>query len=83
MGAVPGGAFRTFWEPVYRMSIPVNTDIHMKTMFGVIKSDNVTQYKNIKMFLSAAAHTTPCLSMYTGAPPIEATESTRNRQLYL
>lgn len=25
MGAVPGGAFKTFWEPVYRMSIPENT----------------------------------------------------------
>lgn len=25
MGAVPGGAFRAFWEPVYRMSISENS----------------------------------------------------------
>lgn len=31
MGAVPGGAFRTFWEPVYRMSIPAKQQKHAKT----------------------------------------------------
>lgn len=24
MNEVPGGAFRTFWEPEYRMSMPVD-----------------------------------------------------------
>lgn len=27
MGAVPGGAFRTFCDPVYRMSIPVSAEM--------------------------------------------------------
>lgn len=38
-------------------------------------------YENLEM--SGKTHQSPCWSMYRGAPPIEATESTRNRQLYL
>lgn len=30
IGAVPGGAFRTFWEPVYRRSISKSTNIDRK-----------------------------------------------------
>lgn len=28
MGAVPGGAFKTFWDPVYRMSISTDKNSH-------------------------------------------------------
>jgi hypothetical protein len=27
MGAEPGGALRTFWEPVYKISIPANRNV--------------------------------------------------------
>lgn len=49
MGAVPGGAFRTFWEPVYRMSIPANRKIqsyHVHLLWCWIKANNnVKQYR--------------------------------------
>lgn len=72
MGAVPGGAFRTFCEPVYRMSISAHTDIH-KTNLHLLSPEQVM----------LRFYPKPCWSMVTGAPPIEATASTRSRQLYL
>lgn len=70
MGAVPGGAFRAFWEPLYKMSISrsatINRTHQTQTYAGNRNSDVLL-----------------CLSIKIGAAPSEATVSTRNRQLCL
>lgn len=43
MGAVPGGAFRTFCEPVYRMSIPANVNKTVGVRSPIAITDQVNR----------------------------------------
>lgn len=77
MGAVPGGAFRTFCDPVYRMSIPISVETWVD--FHKPKKCTCQSGYLVVVWLFRI----PCWSIRRGAPPIEATESTRKRQSYL
>lgn len=75
IGAVPGGAFRTFCDPVYRMSIPVSVEAWV--------DHHKLKYSQSCWLVVVWLFGRPCWSIRRGAPPIEATESTRKRQSYL
>lgn len=83
IGAVPGGAFNAFWDPVYRISISTKKKrIHcvehkwLNLIHRLLRRD--LEYAHDLMVLHSL-----CWSIKIGAAPNDATESTKSKQLYL
>lgn len=74
IGAVPGGAFKAFWDPVYKISISTKK----KRIFYIETSHRISAH-----VFSSTVHHSLCWSIKSGAAPSDATESTKSRQLYL
>lgn len=91
MGELPGGALRTFWDPVYSTSISAweGPRALSRTLCPIASGKHRAHSTHAGVgahrdpCATLALRFSPCWSMRMGAPPSDATASTSSKQLCL